>query len=93
MSFMASAYSPAFLEVCRTKLLYNPKTAMSLRTVPDTPTKWNDMANIYQDYMQFIKEKRNGLYGATAMIVSNFLIGIPYLCMSSVSLSPLPHTD
>jgi hypothetical protein len=51
------------------------------------------MANIYQDYMQFIKEKRNGLYGATAMIVSNFLIGIPYLCMTSVSPPLRPHTD
>ena len=47
MSFMACAYSPAYLE----------------------------------DYMQFIKEKRNGLYGATAMILANFIIGIPYLCM------------
>lgn len=52
MSFMACAYSPAYLE----------------------------------DYMQFIKEKRNGLSGATAMIISNFLIGVPYLCMN---LSPL----
>ena len=34
-----------------------------------------------EDYMQFIKEKRNGLYDATAMNISNFLIGIPYLCM------------
>ena len=33
-----------------------------------------------EDYMQYIKEKRNGLYGATSMIVSNFLIGTPYLC-------------
>lgn len=33
-----------------------------------------------EDYMQFIKEKRNGLYDATAMNISNFLIGIPYLC-------------
>lgn len=34
-----------------------------------------------EDYMQFIKEKRNGLYGATEMTVSNFLVGTPYLCM------------
>jgi hypothetical protein len=46
MSFMAVAYSPAYLE----------------------------------DYMQYIKEKRNGLYGSTAMIIANFLTGIPYLC-------------
>lgn len=56
MSFMAVAYSPAYIE----------------------------------DYMQFIKEKRNGLYGATAMIISNFLVGLPYLCMSLPPLS-LPH--
>ena len=55
-------------------------------------TKWNDMANSWQDYMQFIKEKRNGLYGATAMVVSNFLIGIPYLCKSSVSSAPQQTT-
>lgn len=36
-----------------------------------------------EDYLQFIKEKRNGLYGATAMMVSNFLVGTPYLCASS----------
>ena len=53
MSFMACAYSPAYIE----------------------------------DYMLFIKEKRNGLYGATAMTVSNFLIGIPYLCMCSPSVN------
>ena len=35
-----------------------------------------------EDYIQFIKEKRNGLYGATELIVSNFFIGIPYLCKS-----------
>jgi len=46
LSFMACAYSPAYIE----------------------------------DYMQYIKEKRNGLYGATSMIVSNFIIGTPYLC-------------
>jgi len=56
MSFMACAYSPAYLE----------------------------------DYMQFIKEKRNGLYGATAMILSNFLIGIPYLCMNFSCFLDIP---
>jgi hypothetical protein len=48
MSFMACAYSPAYLE----------------------------------DYQLYIKEKRNGLYDATALVISNFFIGIPYLCMS-----------
>ena len=42
-----------------------------------------------EDYMQFIKEKRNGLYGATEMIVSNFLIGTPYLFIFSVVFSSI----
>ncbi|KAK4039977.1 hypothetical protein C8A01DRAFT_36027 [Parachaetomium inaequale] len=57
MSFMACAYSPAYLE----------------------------------DYMQFVKEKRNGLYGATAMIISNFLIGIPYLFIFSLVFSAISY--
>ncbi|KAL2140645.1 hypothetical protein VTI28DRAFT_3541 [Corynascus sepedonium] len=57
MSFMACAYSPAYIE----------------------------------DYMLFIKEKRNGLYGATAMTVSNFLIGIPYLFLFSVVFSAISY--
>jgi hypothetical protein len=92
MSFMASAYSPAFLEVCATEPLHGPKAVILLQIAPDIQNR-NDMANSWQDYMQFIKEKRNGLYGATAMIVSNFLIGIPYLCMTSVSPPLRPHTD
>ena len=38
-----------------------------------------------EDRATFIKERSNGLYGSTAFMLSNFLIGIPYLC-----LSPLP---
>ncbi|KAK4149738.1 ABC transporter G family member 15 [Chaetomidium leptoderma] len=44
-----------------------------------------------EDYMQFIKEKRNGLYGATAMLVSNFLIGIPYLFIFSLVFSAISY--
>ncbi len=33
-----------------------------------------------EDRLQYVKEYHNGLYGATELIVSNFLIGIPYLC-------------
>lgn len=32
-----------------------------------------------EDRLQYVKELRNGLYGATELIISNFLIGIPYL--------------
>ncbi|KAL2260214.1 hypothetical protein VTK26DRAFT_5864 [Humicola hyalothermophila] len=44
-----------------------------------------------EDYMQFIKEKRNGLYDATAMIISNFLIGIPYLFIFSLVFSSISY--
>lgn len=33
-----------------------------------------------EDRLTFIKERQNGLYGAAALVVSNFIIGIPYLC-------------
>lgn len=33
-----------------------------------------------EDRATFIKERANGLYGATAFTIANFLIGLPYLC-------------
>ena len=33
-----------------------------------------------EDRATFVKERANGLYGPTAFLVSNFLIGLPYLC-------------
>jgi hypothetical protein len=33
-----------------------------------------------EDRATFVKEHANGLYGPTAFIISNFLIGLPYLC-------------
>ncbi|KAK3375266.1 P-loop containing nucleoside triphosphate hydrolase protein [Podospora didyma] len=44
-----------------------------------------------EDYVQFIKEKRNGLYSATELIVSNFLIGTPYLFLISVVFSVISY--
>ncbi len=35
-----------------------------------------------EDRAIFVKERANGLYGPTAFLVSNFLIGLPYLCKS-----------
>lgn len=32
-----------------------------------------------EDRMQFAKERDNGLYGAAAFVVSNFIMGVPYL--------------
>jgi hypothetical protein len=28
----------------------------------------------------FVRDRANGLYGPTAFLISNFLIGLPYLC-------------
>lgn len=33
-----------------------------------------------EDRSTFIKERQNGLYGAAAFQISNFIIGLPYLC-------------
>ncbi|KAK1756149.1 P-loop containing nucleoside triphosphate hydrolase protein [Echria macrotheca] len=44
-----------------------------------------------EDYLQFVKEKHNGLYGATELIVSNFLIGIPYLFLISLIFSAISY--
>ncbi len=46
-----------------------------------------------EDRAQYVKEHHNGLYGATELIVSNFLIGIPYLCKlpTNTSLTYLNH--
>ncbi|KAK3379345.1 P-loop containing nucleoside triphosphate hydrolase protein [Lasiosphaeria ovina] len=44
-----------------------------------------------EDYEQFLKEKRNGLYGATELVISNFLIGTPYLFVFSVVFSAISY--
>jgi hypothetical protein len=36
-----------------------------------------------EDRATFVKERHNGLYGSAAFIISNFVIGLPYLCMFS----------
>jgi hypothetical protein len=33
-----------------------------------------------EDRAIFVKERANGLYGPTVFLVSNFIIGVPYLC-------------
>ena len=37
-----------------------------------------------EDRATFIKERANGLYGATPFMLSNFLIGLPFLCTHSL---------
>ena len=38
-----------------------------------------------EDRATFIKERANGLYGAAVFTLSNFIIGLPYLCSSAIS--------
>lgn len=33
-----------------------------------------------EDHAAFVKERANGLYGSAVFMLSNFLIGLPYLC-------------
>jgi len=33
-----------------------------------------------EDRATFVKERANGLYGAAAFLISNFIIGLPFLC-------------
>ncbi|RYP63670.1 hypothetical protein DL771_009158 [Monosporascus sp. 5C6A] len=44
-----------------------------------------------EDRSQYVKEHHNGLYGATELIVSNFLIGIPYLFFISILFSAISY--
>ncbi|KAL8750914.1 MAG: hypothetical protein Q9199_006772 [Rusavskia elegans] len=44
-----------------------------------------------EDRATFIKERANGLYGATAFMISNFLIGIPYLFLISLIFSIITY--
>jgi len=42
-----------------------------------------------EDHESFRKERANGLYGPTAFLLSNFLIGIPFIC----NLPPTPKVS
>ncbi|KAL8911081.1 MAG: hypothetical protein Q9171_003671, partial [Xanthocarpia ochracea] len=44
-----------------------------------------------EDRATFIKERANGLYGATAFMISNFLIGVPYLFLISLIFSIIAY--
>ncbi len=37
-----------------------------------------------EDRSTFVKERANGMYGATAFVISNFIIGLPYLFTASI---------
>jgi ABC-type multidrug transport system permease subunit len=40
-----------------------------------------------EDYSSFQKERNNGLYGPTSFLVSNFLIGIPFIFLNTILFS------
>jgi ABC-type multidrug transport system permease subunit len=44
-----------------------------------------------EDRSQYVKEHHNGLYSATHLIISNFLIGIPYLFLISLLFSAISY--
>lgn len=44
-----------------------------------------------EDRNIYVKEFRNGLYGAAELIVSNFLIGIPYLFLIAIGFSAISY--
>ena len=44
-----------------------------------------------EDRATFIKERANGLYGATPFMVANFLIGLPYLFLISLIFSLIAY--
>ncbi|KAJ0320082.1 hypothetical protein Brms1b_003389 [Colletotrichum noveboracense] len=44
-----------------------------------------------EDRSQYVKEHHNGLYGATALLISNFLIGLPYLFLIALIFSVISY--
>lgn len=44
-----------------------------------------------EDRQTYIKERLNGLYGPTAFMIANFIIGIPYLFLISVLFSVIAY--
>jgi len=41
-----------------------------------------------EDRAAYAKDRANGLYGPTAFMVANFIVGLPYLCMSMLQTCP-----
>ncbi|RDA84580.1 hypothetical protein CP532_1120 [Ophiocordyceps camponoti-leonardi (nom. inval.)] len=44
-----------------------------------------------EDHSVFVKEHENGLYGAAELVVSNFLVGVPYLFTISIVFSGVTY--
>lgn len=43
-----------------------------------------------EDRATFVKERANGLYGATPFILANFIIGLPFLCTPTPPIFSIP---
>jgi ABC-type multidrug transport system ATPase subunit len=44
-----------------------------------------------EDHMVYVKDRANGLYGSTPFLISNFLIGLPYLFIIALSSSTFTY--
>jgi len=44
-----------------------------------------------EDHATFVKERGNGLYGATPFVISNFIIGLPYLLIIAILFSVVAY--
>lgn len=44
-----------------------------------------------EDQQQYVKEFHNGLYGAAELVISNFLIGVPYLFLIALGFSSISY--
>jgi ATP-binding cassette, subfamily G (WHITE), member 2 len=43
-----------------------------------------------EDHATYVKDRANGLYGPAVFMLANFIIGLPYLCKSSVKALEAP---
>jgi len=43
-----------------------------------------------EDRAVYVKDRANGLYGPTAFMVANFIVGFPYLCEYIYHHCPTP---
>ena len=44
-----------------------------------------------EDHATFVKDRANGLYGAPAFMIANFIVGLPYLFLISVLFSVIAY--
>ena len=44
-----------------------------------------------EDHATFVKDRANGLYGATPFVIANFIVGLPYLFLISIMFSVIAY--